>query len=94
MFGGFSRRFKTGKDFDDIWLASVGGAMRLAKWISIGAAYDFREASTKRNSASHEISPYASLRLSDHVRMTPYGVIGFSDGAPDWGVGSSLSYEF
>jgi len=94
VFGGASRRFKTGKNFDDVWLASAGGSLRFARWIAVGAAYDFREASTAGATDSHEVSPYVSLRLSDHIRMTPYGLIGLSDGSPDWGAGSSLSYEF
>jgi len=94
VFSGVSRRFNTGKDFDDVWLATVGGAVRFVDWLSVGAAYDFRQASTTASSDSHEVSPYASLRLSEHVRLTPYGVIGLSNGSPDWGVGSSVSYEF
>ena len=94
VFAGVRRRFKTDDDFDDIWLTSVGSAVKLAKWISLGVAWDFREGSTGFSPDSHEISPYASLRLSEHTRLTPYGVIGLTDGAPDWGVGTTISYEF
>ncbi len=94
VFGGAHYRFKTGQNFDNIWLASVGASIKIAKWISLGGAYDFREASTPGSTNSHEVSPFVSLRLSDHVRLTPYGVAGLSDGAPDWGVGSSVSYQF
>ncbi len=94
LFAGVRRRFKTSKDFDDIWLASVGSSIELARWISVGLAWDYREGSVDSFADSHEISPYASLRLSDHTRVTPYGVVGLTDGAPDWGVGSTISYEF
>ncbi len=94
VFGGAHYRRKTGGQFDDIWLASAGASVKIAKWISIGGAYDFRKASTSRSTDSHEVSPFVSLRMSEHVRLTPYGVIGLSDGAPDWGFGSTVSYQF
>lgn len=94
VFGGAHYRRKTGGQFDDIWLASAGASVKIAKWISIGGAYDFRKASTSRSTDSHEVSPFVSLRMSEHVRLTPYGLIGLSDGAPDWGFGSTVSYQF
>ena len=94
VFGGASYRFKTGQNFDNVWLASTGASIKIARWISAGAAYDFREASTAGSTNSHEVSPFVSLRMSEHVRLTPYAVIGLSDGAPDWGAGTTVSYEF
>jgi hypothetical protein len=94
IFGGAGYRFRTAQNLDNIWLASAGGSVKIAKWISVGAAYDFRETSTSGSTNSHEVSPFVSLRVNQHVRVTPYAVIGLSDGAPDWGAGSTVSYEF
>lgn len=94
VFGGVSYRIRTGKVFDNIWLASFGTSLRIADSIRVGATYDFREASIGGSTDSQEVSPFVSFRTSEHVRLTPYGVIGLSDGAPDWGAGTSVSYQF
>lgn len=94
LFAGGAYRFKGGGAFRDVLLATGGASVRFSQSLSAGVAYDFREASTGAVPDSHELSPFLSLRLSDHVKLTPYGVIGLSNGAPDWGVGSSIAYTF
>jgi hypothetical protein len=94
LFGGTGYRIKTGDLFDNLWLASAGGSVKIAKKVSIGVAYDFRQSSTASGTDSHEVSPYLSIRMNKHVRLTPYGLIGLSDGAPDWGAGTTVSYTF
>ena len=94
IFGGASYRIKTAQDLDNIWLASGGASIKIVKWLRVGAAYDFRQASTPRATDSHEVSPYVSIRLSEHLRLTPYGLIGLSNSAPDWGLGTTVSYQF
>jgi hypothetical protein len=77
-----------------VWLAFTGVGVKITQSWSVGVAYDFRQASTRFSDDSHEISPYLSIRLNRHWQFTPYGVVGLSEGAPDWGLGSSVSYQF
>jgi hypothetical protein len=92
-FGGFGYRFKGGP-LDDILLASAGLGLRFSRTVSAGIAYDWREASSSGVGDSHELAPYLSIRAGKHMRFGPYGVIGLSEAAPDWGVGSTVAYEF
>lgn len=94
VFAGGGYRFKGGGAFRDVALATAGASARVSKGVSLGAAYEYREASTNAVSDSHEISPFVSVRLGDHTKLIPYGLVGLSNGAPDWGVGSTISYEF
>lgn len=94
VFGGGGYRFKGGAAFDDIFHLTAGGGVRIAKTANLGVAYDFREASVDGSSDSHELSPYLSLRTGEHTRIGPYAIIGLNNGAPDWGVGLTWSYEF
>jgi len=93
-FVGTGYRFRGGSAFDNTWLAFTGMSVRVMRALSVGVAYDYREASNRFSDDASEISPYLSWRMSERVRLNPYGVIGLSDGSPDWGVGSTISYEF
>lgn len=93
-FVGSGYRFRGGSGFDDTWLAFVGLGLRITDGVSLGVAYDYRQSSTDFSDDGHEISPYASFRLSRRVRLVPYGVIGLSEGSPDWGLGSTVAYTF
>ncbi len=94
VFGSAAYRIKTGSEFNDIWLVSVGTSLRLGRLASVGVAYDFREGSTDSSGESHEIAPFASFRLSDHWRFGPYGIFGLSTNSPDWGLGSTFTWKF
>ncbi|MCA9502298.1 MAG: hypothetical protein KC616_04415 [Myxococcales bacterium] len=93
-FVGFGYRFRGGAAFRDTWLVFTGLSLRVTDWLSVGAAYEYSEAATSFAGEVSEVSPFLSLRLGQHWRLSPYGVIGFDDGSPDWGVGSTLSYQF
>ncbi len=73
------------------FFASVGSSFALTETIDLGLGYDWLEAAVKGVSDSHEIVPYASLRLNQNWSLGPYAVFGLSDGSPDYGVGFSLS---
>lgn len=94
FFGGGGYRIKGGGQYDDIWLASAGASVRVARPASLGIAYDYRQASTSSAGDSHELAPFASFRLGDHFRVGPYGVIGLSENSPDWGVGTTFTVDF
>jgi hypothetical protein len=94
VFGGAAYRLKGGSDFRNIWLASLGTNVTLGRRASVGLAYDFRQASTGGVGDSHEISPFVSLRVSDSLRFSPYGVIGLSTNSPAWGLGGTFQVKF
>ena len=94
VFGGGAYSFKGGNRFRNIWLASAGANVRLAKVVSVGLAYDFRQGSLdEKPRGSHELVPSASFRLGDHWRLGPYAIVGLSQNSPDWGVGATLSLK-
>jgi hypothetical protein len=92
-FGSFGYRFKGGF-YDDIVVASVGAGYRLTRASSMGVAYDYREASVFGAGDSHEISPYLSIRSGEHLRFGPYGIVGLSPSAADWGLGANISWNY
>ena len=93
VFGSGAYRAKGGS-YNDIWLASLGTSVRLARLVSVGLAYDFRQASTNGIGDSHELVPMASFRVSERLRFGPYGVIGLSTNSPDWGLGGMFTVNF
>ena len=93
VFGSFGYRFKGGGVYEDILLASSGVGVRISSTLQAGLAYDWRESAVAAGD-SHEVSPYVSIRTSEHFRVGPYAVLGLSEQAPDWGVGSSFTYVF
>ena len=70
---------------------SVGASLRIAERYGVGAAYDWRRAATRDTDDSHELVPFGWVDLGTRYRVGPYGVVGFSDGSPDFGVGLQLS---
>lgn len=93
VFGSIGYRFKGGGVYDDILIAATGVGVRISTTVQVGLAYDWRESSVAAGD-SHEVSPYLSFRTSEHTRIGPYAVLGLSEQAPDWGVGSSFTYVF
>ena len=91
-FAAIAYRIKGGAP-DDIWLASAGASAKVAENLSLGIAYDWRQASIAGIGDSSEISPFASLRLSKRLRWIPYAVLGLSENSPDWGLGFSFGVD-
>lgn len=94
VFGGFGYRFKGGERYRDVLLGSVGFSYRATDVLSAGLAFDWRESSVKGVPASKELSPNLSIRVNEHARFSPYGVVGFSDSSPDWGIGATTTWNF
>ncbi|MEZ4331584.1 MAG: hypothetical protein R3F35_07505 [Myxococcota bacterium] len=94
VFGGGGYRFRNDGRFDDTWLAFVGASLRIVESLSIGIGYDYRQASTGFTEDAHELSAYFAIRAGEHWRITPEGIYGLSDGAPDYGGALTLSYQF
>lgn len=96
IFGGVGRRFVGDNaqfQFEDIWLFNAGAGYQFSKKFGVGVAYDFRESPSTAEDPS-EASAYLTYKFSDSVTTMLYGVVGFSDGSPETGVGLQLSYKF
>ena len=96
-FGGVGYRFigtPSSLDLNGALFASGGLGVRITDRLSAGAAYDWKQATTSTTTDSHEIAPYASYRITKHLSMNPYGVIGLSESAPDFGAGLQFAFRF
>lgn len=81
-------------DVNDSFLFSAGGTTKLSEQMSVGASYDFREASTDFSDNVSEISPFVVFKPNDDWSINAYGVFGLSDGSPDHGGGLQLRRSF
>jgi hypothetical protein len=81
-------------DLDDTFFVSVGASYATSDAASIGAFFDFREASVPDSDSLQELSAWASTRLGANGRAQFYVLAGFGDSSPDWGGGLSFSTRF
>jgi len=96
-FAGVGYRFvgnPPGSDLRDKWLAYAGVSTRISSKLSLGVAYDWSQSTVRTRSDAHELSPFASFKLSRSFAIDPYGVIGLSDNSPDWGLGIQLRFIY
>lgn len=82
-----------GADLNNTFNVSVGGSYSLGSGYAVLASYDFREATTDTAEESQEVFGAITGPLSDQLRWTLYGSAGFTDGAPDGGVGFQLTWR-
>jgi hypothetical protein len=81
-------------DLDDTLFGSVGASFAVSDAASIGAFFDFREASVPDSDSLQELSTWVSTRLGANGRAQFYVLAGFGDSSPDWGGGLSFSTRF
>ena len=96
LFGTIGYRFvgsPEAYELNNVLYGSAGLAYQIATRLSGGFMYDVREASTDSGTATSEATLYGSYRMNDNLKFMLYGVKGFSDGSPDYGVGFTLSYS-
>ena len=74
--------------------AQLGFARQLSERASAGVFYDYREAPAVFARETHEIYPYASLRLSSRWSLTALIGRGFTEGSADYALQGQLSYEW
>lgn len=74
-------------DYNNVFYTSIGDAYRYQPGTTLGVFYDAREATTDTTEGMSEIMGYVDHRLNRKWKIMTYGVAGFSDGSPDWGVG-------
>lgn len=79
-------------DLDNRFYLSLGTDYRITKATRVGLVYDFKQAASEDNVS--EASAYVSHKLNAEWTVNAYTVAGFSDGSPDWALGSQVSRKF
>lgn len=82
-----------GADLNNTFNVSVGGSYSLGSGYAVLASYDFREATTDTADESQEIFGALTGPINDQLRWTLYSSVGFTDGAPNGGVGAQLIWR-
>lgn len=83
-----------GVNYRNVWYGIVGASYRLNRNWSAGADYSWRDKQTAANASVSEAMVYANYKISDHNKLNVYGVTGFSDASPDWGIGMTATHAF
>jgi opacity protein-like surface antigen len=78
----------------DPWYFAIGGSYKVAPQTTLGASYDYRQKVTDTGSVISEATLFLTQKFSKELKLQPYGVVGFSHGSPDWGLGAVMSYGF
>jgi hypothetical protein len=82
-----------GTNFQNTAAASIGADWRIARPVSVGAYYSWRQTASRSTGDSHEIASYASWRVGHGFTIGPYVLVGLSTAAPDVGVGLQLGFK-
>jgi len=96
-FGGGGYKFvgePPNVSFRDKAFAYGGFTLRLSRAFTIGAAYDWSQSAVATRGDDHELSPFVTIKLGRHLALDPYGVVGLSQNAPDWGVGLQVRFIY
>ncbi|MBL4853342.1 MAG: hypothetical protein JKY25_03800 [Robiginitomaculum sp.] len=75
----------------DGFLGSLGASFDVSDRTSLGLIYDYRQSASLRAENPSELTGFVSWKLSKKIRLQTYGIVGFSSGSPDTGVGMQIS---
>ena len=81
-------------DFDDVLLASLGGAWETGDRSMLGIIFDYRQSALAGADDIQELTAFGSIGLNDHWNLDLYAFTGFTDSSPDWGGGFSIATDF
>ncbi len=73
--------------------ASVGVAARVGHGVDVFASYEYSQASSAFSGDEHSLFAGATIPLSDHWRLTPYGIAGLSRFAPTVEIGLQVGWR-
>jgi hypothetical protein len=79
-----------GVDLKNQILLGVGAGVDLSRSLTMGLALDYRSSSTGDADDPLEASPYFTWKLAPAFKINVYGLLGLSDGSPDYGGGLKL----
>jgi len=77
----------------DGFLGSVGASLDVSKRASVGLIYDYRQSASISAGDPSELTGFVSWKLTEKIRLQTYGIVGFSSGSPDTGVGMQISFR-
>lgn len=80
-------------DLQDAWLGTAGFQNQLTRRTSAGLSVYLRQKISRTGSPRRELNGFVTHRLTDTVRLQGYGIVGFADGSPDWGLGASVRMD-
>lgn len=78
----------------DPWYASVGGSYKLTQDTSVGLAYDWRQKLFDNSKEISEATLFVTHKMGKNWKLQGYGLTGFSNASPDWGLGATIGYGF
>ena len=79
---------------EDFAFASVGLAWAPLPMAGVTLALDWRDRAAVGEDDALQLSPSLWLRLGDHWSFEPFGVVGLSESAPDFGVGTRIRVTY
>lgn len=80
-------------DLDNIFYGDVGGQWRVDARRNVGLDLYLAESPTAAGSSAAEMTAYLNHKLDAKRSLQFYGLLGLSDGSPDWGVGIAISFR-
>jgi hypothetical protein len=84
----------TGSTLRSTWGAGAGASVAASDGLSIGADYDWQQASFAGRGASSEVTGWANARLSSRASLTLFASTGLNANSADIAGGASISYRF
>lgn len=79
-------------DYQNVFYFSVGESIKVSSIFSFGFFYDYRQPATRKSEELNELMIYSSYKVTKKKKLLLYGMNGFSEGSPDWGIGINFSY--
>lgn len=83
-----------GVSLNNVWFGSVGGAYKFTQETSGGLVLDLRQPSTATGAQMRELTAYMTQKMGARYKLQGYGIAGFTDASPDWGLGAMVSASF
>lgn len=80
-------------DYKNTLAASVGTGVRLSRRTRASLSYDYSQSRIRGRSGFHMLDAGLGTRLSQRVYLSGSATVGLSERAPDFGVGTSLSWR-
>src|SRR5262245_12117522 len=74
--------------------ASIGAGYRIDQTWTVSGLLDWRRALVKGNDDHLGLYGIVTMKLSRTLSVSPYVLVGLTDGSPDFGVGFEVSYRF
>lgn len=83
-----------GMNFENVWYGSVGGVYKFSGDTSSGLILDLRQPTTATGPQMRELTAYMTQKLGGGYKLQLYGITGFTDASPDWGMGAMISISY